>query len=179
MGFYGAEPRMSTKADDAIHRLVTDAARLTRSWLEKLHAEGLSDGHYVELLGVVVSLVSIDEMHFALGIEPEALPDPQPGEPSRLRPEGLNLDVAWVPMLDPKRTADSESDLFPGGRSPNVIRAMSLVPEAVRLLKTLLAAQYVSLDRVGQPGSNAGRAISRPQIELVAGRVSALNDCFY
>ncbi len=178
-GVHDSDSTLPESAIDAIHRLVTDAARLTRSWLEKLHAEGLSDGHYVELLGVVVSLVSIDEMHFALGLEPEALPDPQPGEPSRLRPEGLNLDVAWVPMLDPKRTADSESDLFPGGRSPNVIRAMSLVPEAVRLLKTLLAAQYVSQDRVGQPRSNAGRAISRPQIELVAGRVSALNDCFY
>ena len=75
--------------------------------------------------------------------------------------------------------ADAESDLFPGGRTGNVVRAMSLVPEAVRLLKTLSAAHYVAMDLVGQPGTNGDRAISRPQIELVAGRVSALNECFY
>ena len=29
------------------------------------------------------------------------------------------------------------------------------------------------------PQSNGGRALARDQIELLAGRVSALNECFY
>jgi hypothetical protein len=70
----------------------------------------------------------------------------------------------------------AEADLW-HGRAGNVIRAMSLVPEAVRDLKTLSAAHYVTTEQVTDP--RARRTLSRPQIELVAGRVSALNECFY
>lgn len=178
-GVHDGEGVLPDPAVDAVHRLVTDASRLTRSWLEKAHAAGLGDGAYVELLGVVVALVSIDELHRALGLALEPLPAPEPGEPTRVRPEGLVEGIAWVPMLDPKRTAEPEGDLFPGGRTGNVVRAMSLVPEAVRVLKVLSAAHYVPMAAVGNPATNEGRAISRSQIELVAGRVSALNECFY
>ena len=178
-GTHDSDATLPEPAIDAVHRLATDAARLTRSWLEKLQAAGLSDGHYVELLGVVVAVVSVDAFHFALGLEPEPLPSPEPGAPTRVRPEGLVFDVAWVPMLDPKRVGEPESDLFPGGRTANVVRAMSLVPEAVRLLQRLSQAHYVRMETVGNPASNEGRAISRAQIELIAGRVSALNECFY
>ena len=68
-------------------------------------------------------------------------------------------------------------DLFPDGRAPNVIRALSLVPDEVRGLKELSAAQYVPLKALFD--LRAGRAIDRSQIELLAGRVSALNECFY
>lgn len=178
-GQHDCESALPESAIDAVHRLATDAARLTRSWLEKLEAAGLSDAHYVELLGVVVAVVSVDELHHALGLPLEPLPSPLPGAPSGGRPEGLASGEAWVPMLDPKRVGEPERDLFPGGRSANVVRAMSLVPEAVRLMKNLSKAHYVALETVGNPAANAGRALSRPQIELIAGRVSALNECFY
>jgi len=64
-------------------------------------------------------------------------------------------------------------------RSANVIAAMSLVPDAVRLLRTQSAAMYLEMSDIGNPASNGDRALSRPQIELIAGRVSAINDCFY
>ena len=56
---------------------------------------------------------------------------------------------------------------------------MSLVPDAVRTMKTLSTAQYVPIHAVGDITWSEGRALDRRQIELVAGRVSALNDCFY
>jgi hypothetical protein len=62
---------------------------------------------------------------------------------------------------------------------PNVVRAMSLVPDAVRQLRELSAAQYLPLQQVTDVRAEPGRALSRAQIELVAGRVSALNECFY
>jgi hypothetical protein len=40
-------------------------------------------------------------------------------------------------------------------------------------------AQYVPIEQVPDPSADPGRALSRAQIELVAGRVSALNECFY
>jgi hypothetical protein len=59
-----------------------------------------------------------------------------------------------------------------------VIRALSLVPDEVRQLLDLSAAQYLSAPQMMQFGRDF-RSISRAQIELVAGRTSALNECFY
>ena len=164
---------------EAVHRLATDASRLTKTWLEKLCASGVSDGHYVELLGIVVGIVSIDEFHRALGLSLEPLPAPEPGEPTQYRPDGLREGIAWVPMLVPAETGEAERDLFPGGRTANVVRAMSLVPDAVRMLQRLSSAHYLPLELVPSPGNSGGRALDRMQIELIAGRVSALNECFY
>ena len=79
-------------------------------------------------------------------------------------------------MLSPESAKGPESDLFPG-RVGNVIRAMSLVPDEVRGLKDLSAAHYLPIESIMDV--TAGRAIDRTQIELIAGRVSALNKCFY
>ncbi len=63
------------------------------------------------------------------------------------------------------------------GRIANVLRALSLVPEEVRELRDLSAAQYLSPDQLVD--LRAGRVLDRAQMELLAGRVSALNECFY
>ncbi len=184
-GVHGGGPQsehaglLPDAAVDAVHRLVTDASRLVRSWVEKLEAAGVSDAHYVELLGVVVAVVSVDAFHRALGLALEPLPDPLPGAPSRVRPATARPGVGWVPMIPPGRVGPAEADLYPGGVAGNVIQAMSLVPDAVRLLHTLSAAQYVPMEAVIDPAWAEGRALDRRQIELVAGRVSALNECFY
>ena len=164
-------------AVDAIHRIVTDPTRLTGSWVRELASEGVPATHYVELLSVVVSVRSIDGFHRAMGIEPEPLPEPRAGEPSRRRPEAAVAGQAWVPMLPPRTPTGDEADLWKGPTG-NVIRAMSLVPDAVRWLKELSAAQY--MDERAMTDFTRGRGpLSREQTELVAGRVSALNECFY
>ena len=61
----------------------------------------------------------------------------------------------------------------------NVIRAMSLVPEAVRMLHTVSAVQYLPTPEVMDMAASGSLTLQRPQIELVAARTSALNDCFY
>lgn len=170
---------LSEAAIDTAHRLVTDASRLSRAWVEKLEAQGLSDGHYVELLGVVVTVISIDSFHLGLGLPLEPLPKPEAGAPSGYRPAGLEHQTAWVPMIGVGKAQPAEADLFPGGQSANVIRAMSLVPDAVRTLMTVSSAQYVPPWAVVDPTWAQGRSLERPQIELLAGRVSALNECFY
>jgi hypothetical protein len=174
----GAGSLLVEPAVDAVHRIVTDATRLSRSFVEKLAADGLGDGHYVELLGVVVSMVSIDAFHRALGLEPEPLPAPEAGEPTRARPASAVPDVGWVPMIPEGKARGSEADLY-SGRAPNVIRALSLVPDAVRRMRDLSGAQYVPLQQLTDLGADPGRALSRAQIELLAGRVSAVNECFY
>lgn len=164
---------------DVVHRVTTDPGRLTQRWFEEVMAsagERFSDAHYVELIGAVTTLVSVDAFHAALGLPPEPLPEPRPGEPSRRRPPGAAPGGAWVPMLPFRQPGGTEADLWKGGTG-NVIRALSLVPDEVRNGKRLMAAHYLPPRQLTDLG--AGRSLSRAQMELVAGRVSALNECFY
>ena len=55
---------------------------------------------------------------------------------------------------------------------------MSLVPDEVQTLNDLGAVHYLPNAHVPDPSASLG-SLSRPQIELVAGKVSILNDCFY
>ena len=78
------------------------------------------------------------------------------------------------------RDADIYAELPPEVRPvPNVLSAMSLVPDAVRMLFRLSGVQYLTIPGFMRIGDLPGRALTRSQVELVAARVSALNDCFY
>jgi hypothetical protein len=165
---------------DAIHRVTTDASRLTKKWFEGLTAQGVTSECYVEAIGVAVLAISLDAFQLALGLPLEALPTPERGEPTRARPAGLTSGEAWVPMIDPAQAGPSESDLFfkKGPlRAAYVMRALTLAPNEVRAWIELAGAQYLSPARMTR--LDTGRAIDRAQMELVAGRVSALNHCFY
>ena len=164
-------------AIDAVHRLITDAGRLTQSWFLGLSEEGVPDTHYIELVSVVSSVRSVDSFHRAMGLDPEPLPRPCEGEPSRIRPAAAAVQEAWVPMLPNRRQSGDDSDLWPGPTA-NVIRALSLVPDAVRWLKELSAAHYLAPEAMTDFTKGRG-PLSRAQTELVAGRVSAINECFY
>ena len=86
-------------AIEAVHRLITDSGRLSRQWYEGLLADGLTDVLYVELVGVVTQLFSVDEFHRAIGASTEPLPTPEAGEPGRRRPEVVD-GGAWLPMVN-------------------------------------------------------------------------------
>jgi alkylhydroperoxidase family enzyme len=160
---------------DEIHRITTDAARLSESWVHSLFEQGLSAEAYVEALGVAILVISIDRFHHALGLPLEPLPTPLPGEPTRERPDDIVEGEAWVPMRNAKHVAAEEG--IPGGMAPFVIRALTLVPAEVRAWSRVSDAQY--LGKKDMQRFEKVRAIDRSQIELVAGRVSALNECFY
>ncbi|MBX3707190.1 MAG: hypothetical protein KF911_11230 [Pseudomonadales bacterium] len=166
-------------AVDAVHRVVTDQGRITRRYVEDNVGRGLSKEAYVELVGVVVAVFSIDEFHRALGLPLEPLPAPLPGAISRYRPAHLREDIGFVPTVPPDGAVGPETDLWKGGRAANVIRALSLVPDALRDWRALAAVQYLSFEAMANYVKDADRAIDRMQMELVAGRVSAINECFY
>jgi hypothetical protein len=160
---------------DEIHRVTTDAARLTESWFQSLLADGLEVEAYVEALGVAVQIISIDAFHHAMGLPLEPLPTPLSGDPTRIRPHDLVENEAWVPI---REAAGVAKDLgLPAGQAPFVIRALSLVPDEVLAWREIGDVQYLSADSM--MSFDQVRALSRSQIELVAGRVSALNECFY
>ena len=151
-------------AVEAIHRISSDPGRLSKRWFTQLTSQGLGDAAYVELVGVVSSVVSVDAFCRAIGVAPHRLPEPQAGAPSRIRPTNVGDHGAWVAIRP--------------GRMGNVLRALSLVPAEVHNLADLGAAHYFGADRITDLGET-GRALDRAQIELLAGRVSALRECFY
>ena len=161
-------------AVEVVHQVTSDPGRLSKRWFDEAQAAGLSDGQYVELIGVLVALVSVDSFCRGLGIPVHALPQPVAGEPSGYRPASAIDGVGWLPMIPSDAVTGAEAGLYPAKRMPNVLRALSLVPDAARIVLDLLAAHYV---RVG--GASSERAIDRSQTELIAGRVSALRECFY
>ena len=163
---------------EVIHAVTTDASRLTRSWYEARLADGLSDAHYVEIVGTLVAVLSIDRFCRGIGAPAHPLPEPRAGAPSRYRPARAGPDEAWVPMISMDNAGTPEADLWPTGRTGNVIRALSLVPDEVRTLGDLSAVHYLPNSQVRDPSAVQG-SLTRPQMELIAGRVSVLNDCFY
>lgn len=163
-----------------VHAIVTDASRLTQSWYEEQLKAGLSEGQYIEIVGTVVSMVSIDSFAEALGIPLRSLPPAGEGQPSHYQPASASVsENAWVPMAGLENEGTPEADLWVSGKTGNVVRAMSLVPDEVRTLKDLSDVHYLEMPKVRQHGVDAGRALNRSQMELIAGRVSALNACYY
>ncbi len=163
---------------DTVHRIRTDPARLSRSWFDRVIAGGLEVTRYVELVSVTSLMAGLDYFARALGVELLALPPPRPSEPSRHRPAAAKAGGAWVPMIDTADVAGPEADLYGGSEFvPNIVRALSLVPDEVRVLRRSNDAHYVPLAQIPDPTYH--RALARPQMELIAARVSALNQCFY
>jgi hypothetical protein len=165
-------------AVEAIHRVVTDPGRLSLKWFKAILAAGLSAEQYVEIIGTLVAMVSIDSFCRGIGVPLHPLPEPQPGAPSFYRPHGAQQEDAWVPMIPADRATGVEADLYGGGPVGNVMRAMSLVPDEVRTLYDLSVVHYLPMGRVRDPSTSSG-TLNRMQMELIAGRVSALRQCFY
>ncbi len=161
-----------------IHRIRTDAARLTKRWRDQVLAGGISDGHYVELVGVIATILAVDRFTDALGMARHALPAPLPGAPSRYWPAGAKPGAAWVPMVAPEDVGDAERALYDGLSGANIHRALSLGPDAVVGFVDLDSVHYLP-DRHLRDFGREYRAISHAQIELLAGRVSAINQCVY
>lgn len=166
---------------EIVHRVVTDPGRLGRRWFARAMASGIEDTAFVETIGVAVTVVAVDMFCRAIGMPPHPLPEPRPGEASRARPAGARPGPAWVPMLAPEDATGNESCLDNVYVSPDptyVRRALSLVPREASGLFDMVDAQYLP-GRLIPDVAARHRAIDRAQMELIAGRVSAINGCFY
>ena len=151
------------EAVDLIHRLATDPGRLSKEWA-LLVIESIGEEPYVELATLVCVQYVIDSFARSLGLPLRELPEPQPGEPDRVRPEGVGDVGAWVSQTVEKSLA-------------NVSRAASVVPSTEDLWRELVQAHYSRGPQFADLVWD--RALSRPQVELLASTVSALNECFY
>ncbi len=164
-GHHPARPPLSAEAVELVHRLASDPGRLTKAWATECMAK-LADGErrYTEIVGVTAMSRVIDRFDRALGRPVRPLPEPQPGEPARVVPDGVGDVGAWV------------SQSIEKGRA-NVSRTLSLVPVTQATWQALVNAMYSHHDQFADLAWD--RPLSRPQTELVAARTTVLNQCFY
>ena len=177
-GKHDTTGRLSEAEVELIHRVVNDPGRLTGSWSQSVLARGLSEGEYVEIVGLVAMVMMLDTFSHALGAPPRALPEPQPGEPTRYRPSGAKKKAAWLPLVEPEDAVPADGPMYPSPKAGYIYRGLSLVPQSLRDYWALAFHNYLPAEFVYRFDQSI-RAISRPQTEVLAARVSALHQCAY
>jgi len=162
---------------DIVHRIATDPGRLTRGWFDRAVGERVEDGAYVELVSIVAHVTAIDTFARGIGSDQWPLPIAQSGSPTRYRPAEARLHDAWLPTIAWHERGPREADFF-HGLPANIKMALTLIPDEARSFFDLVAHQYLPGPAM-RDFANEYRAITHAQIELIAGRVSALNQCTY
>lgn len=155
-----------TAAHDAIHRIAAHAHTLSDAWYRPM-VDRLGDLAYVEIVAIACTVAAVTAFRRAAGLVAWELPPPAAGRPSRLVPPGLvPAGLNWVRVTAP---ADERAA---------VVQAFTSVPDEHRRLWMLADAQYIPDLEMVDPRWTRG-PLSRPQMELVAARVSQLRQCFY
>jgi hypothetical protein len=172
---------LSDPAIEAIHRIRTDAGRLTEHWCGDLQAQGLKDAEYVEIVGIVATVSAVDTFDRAMGFQQRMLPHPVDGQPNRQRPVGARPGMGWLATLTPEDLSPDGPDPFLRFGASNVNRALTLVPEeAIAFFDLDIELYFIDREFAKQRALQlAGRALTEEQIELVAARTAALNGCYY
>ena len=146
------------EAVEVIHGMRNDSGQLTRRWFDQVIAAGMRPEAYVELVAVVASSVVVDTFAQGVGLGLPDLPPAQPGAPTSESSKDVADAGAWVPIAREGRF--------------NILRSLAIVPSARDLFFGAFGSSYYMA-----PEARFG--LTRPQVELVASRVSAINECFY
>jgi alkylhydroperoxidase family enzyme len=163
---------------ELIHRVVGDPGRLTERWSRSLLARGLAEHEYVEIVGLVAMVMVMDTCARALGVPERTLPAPKEGQPTRYRPPGAKRQAAWLPLVEPEDAVEADGPMYPTPKAGYIYRALSLVPQSLRDYWALALRHYLPSEEIYR-FERSIRAIERPQIEVLAARVSALHQCAY
>lgn len=164
-GMIPADHPLPPAAVDAVWRLTNHPGTLTEDWHDEIVDQLGASERYVELVGIVAAMSSLDRFALAMGLDPIPLPAPDDDLPSFERVEGAAITTHWVPTV--------------GERGPNVLSALSAVPDVAELISILGAAQYVPWDALLGDLAWTRGALDRAQVELVAAATSLVNECFY
>ena len=150
---------------DLVWRLTNHPGTLTHDWYLKAIEDGLHPGAYVELVGVVAMANTLEHFCHAIGADSPALPSPSisPAASGNRIPGAVSSH--WVPTVD--------SDLT------NIRKALSAAPAEASMQVVLLDAMYVPGGALAVGLEERIWSLERTQVELVASRVSSLNECFY
>lgn len=137
------------------------AATITAGTVDDVESGGVCREQYVEIVGVVSRIAAIDTYELGLGRRPREVPATRPGEPTRSVVAAARRRAGWVPTVGPIGPPT----------------ALNAVPAEAAAQESLHGVLYLSYPDMAD--LHAQRGLSRAQMELVAARVSYLNDCLY
>lgn len=161
LGGSEARAELDEAATEVVAVLTNEPGSIRRNWVQALFDAGLTEGRYVELVSVVSRIAAVDGFHRMIGAALPPLPSPQPGAPTGTTEPAAKPSKAFVPMV----------------RGTSIWWALTLVPKAYERMEDLHCILYLAPGQMQQ--SESPRAISRPQMELIAARTSLHNECFY
>jgi hypothetical protein len=171
---------ISSELQDAVYRLALHAGTLTEQWYQKMRdATGVTPQQWVEIIEVTVIVTSVLRFAQLAGVDQPEFPEPLEGHPTRQTQPSKPANHHWVPVVHLEDSTPELAPFYDGlpALAP-VIRALSSVPSAMDTLFTLGNAQYIPMREMVDLNWTRG-TLSRRQIELVAGRLSAHRECFY
>jgi alkylhydroperoxidase family enzyme len=177
-GAHETTGRLGVAEVELIHRVVGDPGRLSEKWSQEVLARGLSEGEYVEIVGLTAMVMMMDTFTRAIGAPERPLPAPVAGEPTRYRPSGARKKAAWLPLVEPEDATEADGTLYPSPKAGYIYRGLSLVPQSLRDYWALANCHYMPGEHVYRFDTSI-RAITRPQVEIIAARVSAMHLCAY
>ena len=178
----GAAPDLTLP--DVARKVVQKLAVSPKDFLEDSYQEakasGLSDEEYTEIVGIVARITDMDVFARGIGVPLRPLPAARPGEPSRIRPQAATQELAWVPTVPNAPDGGPDADAIYGGKHYTyIVRGLSLVPDELNMHVELEETQYLPLSNIMNPEYSHHEGFTRTQTEIVAARVSALNECFF
>jgi hypothetical protein len=154
---------------------------IDREYCKQTQANGVSEGAYVEIVGLVARLAHLDVFARGIGVPARQLADPVEDKvPSMQRPaEAKNEGFFTASIPSAPEGGKLAEEIFGSEPAANILRSLSLVPDEARRLNTVIAQEYFSMETIFDLTFSSQKGISRPQLELVAAKVSELNQCFY
>ena len=174
------ESRVLDAAKNVVHQIASGGNGITRKTLDRALDSGLSEEQYVETVGLASRTVCLDIFCEGLGIPRLEFKQPSDDEASKEIPETLADEGAWLKTI-PSGAEGKNAGLNLYGKipAPFIFRALSLVPDEARRVIALITTQYVPFEELMNFSFSHEESFGRPHVELVAGRTSAINECFY
>jgi alkylhydroperoxidase family enzyme len=170
---------LSDVARRVVHRLAVAPKDMDQAFYEQALEDGLSDAEYVEIVGLIARSTCFDVFARGIDVPLRPLPQQQPGQPSRDRPSPAVVEKAWVPTVPNVPEGGEIAQALFGPWKPYIMRGVSLVPDEYRAHTELEEIQYMPSAHFLEFDYQHHEGLTRPQVEIVAARVSAINECFY
>ncbi|MBT5430677.1 MAG: hypothetical protein HOK89_12210 [Rhodospirillaceae bacterium] len=170
---------LSDVARRVVDRLAVSPKDMDQQFYNKAIEDGLNDSEYVEIVGLVSRFTCFDVFARGINIPLRPLPSARSGSPSRKRPKEAIIEKAWVPTIPNFPEGGEISKVLFGPWQPYIMRGLSLVPKEFSAHFDLEEIQYMPSAHFLEFDYQHHEGLTRPQVEIVAARVSALNECFY
>lgn len=147
---------------EATSRIAASPATIRGTDVARWELDGLDPFAYVETIGIISRLMALDTASYGLGMPLRSLPEPHAGAATKEKPEDAAITTGWSPTVGPASAPSS----------------LTAVPPEAMAMFDLHGVLYATMDEMFEMQLERD-GLTRPQIELVAARTSALNDCFY